>query len=192
MATKKDIKELLSKMNFTENDMDNYWNDLIEINSTVRALNKSGKTWRDLNTVVISNLPTQKQRDIESAELKAREEAEKAKAELAEKQEEEYYYNHFDEIMLNKIDSKEKLTEREISNLVDYEVEREEGDDRRWSRSITSYIKLKDRYFCIEWECGLTEMQENEFYNQPYEVTKNTYEKIIPEQKVMITEWLKK
>jgi hypothetical protein len=39
----------------------------------------------------------------------------------------------------------------------------------------------------VEWEEGLTENQENEFYNQPYEVEKKTYEKTIT-----VTEWVSK
>jgi len=96
---------------------------------------------------------------------------------------------------LARLDSKDKLTESEISDLVwnyEDETEREEGDDGRWTRSITSYVQLGDRYFCIEWEQGLTECQENGFYSQPYEVEKNTYEKIIPEHKETIEEWIKK
>lgn len=91
--------------------------------------------------------------------------------------------------MLNKIDSKAELTERELQSLV-YEfdeIEREEGDDRRWSRSITSIIKIGERYFALDWDKGLTECQENSFYEQPYEVEPHTYEKTIT-----INEWRKK
>lgn len=55
------------------------------------------------------------------------------------------------------------------------EEDREAGENRRWSRSITSYFSYeKDgekKYFALDWEEGLTEMQENEFYSQPYFVT---------------------
>lgn len=55
------------------------------------------------------------------------------------------------------------------------EEDREVGENRRWSRSITSYFSYgKDgekKYFALDWEEGLTEMQENEFYSQPYFVT---------------------
>jgi len=189
MATKKDIKELLKKLNLKESDMDTYWNELIEINQIVKSLNNSGKTWKDLNTSLIEQLPTQKQKDIETAERKRKEEQEKIDAELKAKQEKEYYETHYEEIMLNKIDSGEKLNERELSSLVweFEEVEREYGDNRRWSRSVTSIVKINNRFFCVEWENGLTESQPNEFYNQPYEVEKKTYEK-----NITVTEWVKK
>jgi hypothetical protein len=109
--------------------------------------------------------------------------------ELKAKQEKEYYEEHYEEIILNKIDSGEKLNESELSSLVweFEEIEREYGDNRRWSRSVTSIIKINNRYFCIEWENGLTENQPNEFYDQPYEVEKKTYEKTI-----VVTEWIRK
>jgi len=189
MATKKDIKKLLKKLNLKESDMDTYWNELIETNWKIKSLNDSGKTWRDLNTYLIEQLPTQKQRDIESAERKEKEEQAKIEAELKAKQEKEYYEEHYEEIILNKIDSGEKLSERELASLVwDFEeVSREYGDNRRWTRSVTSIIKIDDRFFCVNWENGLTECQENEFYDQPYEVEKKTYEKTIT-----VTEWVSK
>lgn len=91
--------------------------------------------------------------------------------------------------MLSKIDSGKKLTEKELS-MLPYEfneVERINGENRRWLRSVTSIIEIGGRYFKLQWEQGLTESQENEFYNQPYEVEKNTYEKTIT-----VTEWVKK
>ena len=78
MATKKEIKEILKELSLTETDMDNFWEDLKETNSKARLLDKCGKTWRDMNRPVIEAVPTQKQRDIESAERKAQEEKEKA------------------------------------------------------------------------------------------------------------------
>lgn len=95
--------------------------------------------------------------------------------------------------MLKKIDNGERLTEREISNLVwEYEVHRDEGEDRRWSRYNISYIQLLERYFCVEWDEGLTEMQPDEFCDQPYEVVKNTHDKTIPEHIISVTEWTRK
>lgn len=91
--------------------------------------------------------------------------------------------------MLEKIDSGVKLTERELRELCFEfnEVDRIEGDNRRWSRSVKSIIKLGEKYFAVEWEEGLTECQENEFYYQPYEVEEYTFEKTIT-----VTEWKKK
>lgn len=185
MATKKEIKELLKELGQTELQMDAFWNELIETNWKVKSLSNAGKTWRDMNASVIKEIPTQKQRDLEFAERGALEEQTKKLAELEAKTKQKYYNDHFEEIIINKIDNGEKLSERELSTLVwEYEIERDNG---RWTRSISSVVQLQDRCFCLNWEEGLTESQENEFYYQPYEVEKKTYEKTIT-----VTEWIKK
>lgn len=91
--------------------------------------------------------------------------------------------------MLNKIDSGEELSEKDLRSLVCEfnEVDRTKGENRRWVRSIQSIIKIGDRHFALDWEQGLTENQENEFWKQPYEVEKKTYEKTIT-----VTEWVEK
>ena len=92
----------------------------------------------------------------------------------------------YEEYILGKIDSGEELTETELSefcgnfNVVDISY----GENRRWSRSIISIIEICGRYFALDWEEGLTEYQENEFYNQPVEVEKKEYTKTIT-----VTEW---
>lgn len=102
------------------------------------------------------------------------------------KDEEDYYWDHFEEIMVRKIDTGEKLSEKELRTIVfeTKEVERNKGENQRWTRSVESIVEMHGRYFCIDWEEGLTEYQENEFFNQPYEVERNTYEKTIT-----VTEW---
>lgn len=185
MATKKDIKELLNKMGITESEMDAYWNDLADVNWKVKAINKCGKSWRDLGLSVIAEIPTQKQRDIEAKIREQKEAEKKAEAERKLKEERAYYEKHFEEIMLQKIDSKENLTEDELKRLaLEYDIEREEGENRRWTRTVSSYVELGGRYFCIDWENGLTESQPNEFPNQPVEVKKHSYEKTIT-----VNEW---
>lgn len=50
-------------------------------------------------------------------------------------------------------------------------VETEYGEPRRWSRLATTYCEFNNKYYACEWDQGLTEMQENDWYgNQPYEV----------------------
>ena len=88
--------------------------------------------------------------------------------------------------LLAKLDLGVKLTESEIRELVFEcgEVDTKYGDNRRWTRRVTSITEIGARYFCTVWEEGLTESQENEFYHQPYEVTEHKYEKTIT-----VTEW---
>lgn len=85
-----------------------------------------------------------------------------------------------DELLI-KVELGEQLSERELIELTECEYRREEGDDRRWLRSVSSYIKLEnsDRIFCVDWEQGLTENQENEYYSQPYEVVENIEERVV-------------
>lgn len=92
----------------------------------------------------------------------------------------------FEKEMLEKIDAGEKLSESELAELCnEHSIWYQEGDKGRWTKSIESIVDLDGRYFSIIWECGLTEYQENEFWNQPVEVRKHTYEKIIK-----VTEWI--
>lgn len=91
-----------------------------------------------------------------------------------------------EEYVIQKIDSGEELTEHELEELSwrFNEVDTIYGENRRWLRSVRSIIEICGRYFAIDWEEGLTECQENEFYNQPFEVEKKEYQKTIT-----VTEW---
>lgn len=83
----------------------------------------------------------------------------------------DYKYSEYEKAVM-KLDLGEKLKENEIRNLLynSDEVYQEKDEDRRWSRSVTTVVRINDKLYAIEWEEGLTENQENEFYNQPYEV----------------------
>lgn len=87
----------------------------------------------------------------------------------------------------NKLKNK-TFTEEELQELVqdylftnqgdriEYEIIDTIYDDElnRWSRNVQTIIKYKNKYYSILWEEGLTEYQDNEFYEQPYEVIKKT------------------
>lgn len=80
-----------------------------------------------------------------------------------------------------KIYNGEELTEDELREFVQeysavYEVK---GDEGRWTVQITSIFQINDKLFAIDWDRGLTELQESEFYCQPYEVVKKTETKTI-------------
>ena len=186
MASKKEIKELLKKLNVTEKDMDNFWNELYDTNFTIRNMTDNGKTWRNLNAYTISELPTQKEKDLAVAEEKRIKAEEAERERLRKEADKKYYAEHFDEVMLSKIDNGEELTRREIRELTWKAFDCEEGENRRWTRTVTSYVELCGRTFSVDWEEGLTEYQENEFYDQPYEVELKTYEKTI-----VVKEWMR-
>lgn len=95
----------------------------------------------------------------------------------------------YKEELLNKIDSGKNLTEDELQHLIweCEEVDRDYGDNGRWTRGVISVVELCGRYFEVYWEEGLTEYQENEYYNQPVEVEKKEYDKTIH-----VVEWVAK
>ncbi|MDD3222319.1 MAG: hypothetical protein PHG07_08020 [Lachnospiraceae bacterium] len=187
MAYKKDIKPWLKENGFAWEDMNKFWDECCEVNWKCKMIKKSGKSWNDMTMYQIQQLPTLKETTLQQIREKEEEELLKAKEEQKKKNDEQYYYEHFKEIMVQKIDSGEELTENELQGFQDFEVERTKGENRRWSRTVSSICKLCDRFFKLVWEEGLTECQENEFYDQPYEVEKRTYEK-----KITVTEWVKK
>lgn len=76
---------------------------------------------------------------------------------------------------LSKIDNNEKLSEREIRDLLEYKIMKDEGEDRRWSKSVRTLVQLENRYFIIDWESGLTEYQDDSYLNQPKEVFNPKY-----------------
>lgn len=86
-----------------------------------------------------------------------------------------------------KIYNGEHLTERELRAAVFEcdEVTTEYGENLRWSRSASTIIKIKDKLFCIEWEEGLTECQDNYFEEQPYEVEE-------VERTIIVKDYIKK
>jgi len=186
MATKKDIKSLLKRLNYTEAEMDNFWAGLYDINPIVKNLTNSGKSWRDLNTSAIEDMTTRKQKILDDLETKRVEEELQKEKQKEINDQKKYYEDNFEAIIISKIENNEKLSGYELSRLVyNYEIEVEYGDNSRWSRSAISIIQLLDRMFSVEWEQGLTESQEDEFYNQPYEVKAHEYEKTI-----IVKEWV--
>lgn len=188
MASKvKGLNTWLKENGYTYEQMQAYWDELIEINVTVKALHKSGVNWDCTNLTLIAKLPTEKERTLKRKEEQLAAE-EKAKAEEERIQREKEYYNkHFEEIIVQKIDNKEDLTEKELNKLVcEYEYDTAEGDSGRWTKMMYTVVQLCGRFFEIVWQKGLTEYQENEYNDQPYEVHKHTYEQVIT-----VTEWVR-
>ena len=80
-----------------------------------------------------------------------------------------------------------KLTSKELEEAIleCEEVTTEYGRNMRWSRPVSTIIRIKDKLFCIEWEEGLTECQDNYFEYQPYEVEEK-------ERVIIIKNYIKK
>ena len=96
--------------------------------------------------------------------------------------------SEYEKKLLDKIDSGEDLTCDELRTLVfEFEVESEYGENLRWTRSVDTISTLGGRFFSTAWYEGLTECQEDEFYDQPVEVEKKEYDKT-----VHVVEWIPK
>lgn len=67
---------------------------------------------------------------------------------------------------------------REFIEGWQYITKRDEFYDR-WTRHITTICELNNHYYAVEWDAGLTEMQEDEFYCQPYEVFPEEEQRLI-------------
>jgi hypothetical protein len=179
---------LLHELNLTEEEMNQIWKDCVKNSYKCRVIADTGRDWTDLALSEIRKLPNLVEETKKYQAEKERIAREKQEQKEKEEQEKEYYKHHFDELMLKKIDSEEELTSDELSELVyGYDVETNYDDNRRWTRTAHTIVKLADRYFEIEWEEGLTEYQENEFLEQPVEVVKHEYQKTIT-----VVEWLAK
>lgn len=117
---------------------------------------------------------------------KAKADAEKAAEEARRKTEADarcYYLDHAEEVLVAKLDAGEELSPDEIADFIEFVPNYlvEKGDDRRWTRSVTTYCRTADgRFFRIDWEQGLTEAQEDQFWDQPVEVTLHEEERIVP------------
>lgn len=78
------------------------------------------------------------------------------------------------DIIENKILSNLKLTETERKYCVWGEVgeyvDEIEGNNHRWNREMKTIFKIREQHYAIDWMRGLTEMQENEYWNDPYKV----------------------
>lgn len=90
---------------------------------------------------------------------------------------------------LQRFDRKETFDGRERQMMawgeIGAEVDQIEHGSSRWMTHMTTVFEIGGRYFAIDWDRGLTEFQENEYWKQPVEVTKRKYEKTI-----VVTEWI--
>ena len=94
---------------------------------------------------------------------------------------------NIDEV-IKAIDAGKELDENTLCDLAYYYgIDDEYGENRRWSRWRKTILNLNGRYFALVWDEGLTEMQSDEFYEQPYEVELKEYDKM-----VHVKEWVKK
>lgn len=186
-TTKAQREAILKDLGLTAAEMDEIWKGCVEVNWKCKMIADNNNDWTNLVESQIRELPTLREKTLKQIEEKKKTEEAAKDAEKKKKEEEKYYEENFESIMLDKISNREPLTERELSRLVyEHEYDVEYGDDERWTRHVTSIVKIKDKYFQILWQKGLTESQEDVFMDQPVEVRPHIYEKTI-----VVTEWKK-
>lgn len=82
---------------------------------------------------------------------------------------------------LSRYDAGEDFNEHELKDIFWLDFEGDEGDDchlvdeeydepRRWSRNHTCWVSINGRYFELNADEGLTELQDTEYLCQPQEV----------------------
>lgn len=178
---------VLKENGWTKPYMQREWDKVVDaVNAgctgPVRAFTEAGYNWDNLPLNLIAQVPGLADRMWEHKREKEAEEAEEKARKEEETNSPRYYYEHVEEILVAKIDAGENLSEDEISDFVGElpHYDEEYGENRRWSRSVTTYVRTKDgRFFRIDWEQGLTESQEDSYWEQPVEVTLHEREKTI-------------
>lgn len=186
MATKKEIDDYCKKSGYTRKQLAQAYKDAKEVNTVIQLFAEVGITWDKMAIHQIEELVGLKERTIENLRKKEEEEAKRAAEKKKKDDEKKYYKEHIDEIIINKLSSKEPLSESEIIYLIDnYEISTKKGEDNRWTRDMFTVVEINDKHYAIPWRKGLTEKQENEYSEQPYEV-------IGKEKTIVITVWERK
>lgn len=179
-TTVKERKALLKELGYTEDEMQQFYDEAAEVNSKILVLKNTGHKWTDLTAYQMRQLPGLKERTLEQLKEKQQEEEAKQAEEERKQQERVEYKAHFEESMLKKIDAGEELTEEELETLVnEYEYDKEESADvYKNKRGVDTVVQLgngKDRqgrFFNIYWVEDLSCFGVNEFNSQPCEVVK--------------------
>ena len=125
MATQKEIKEWLKSVNLKKTDIDKMWNELAEIGYHYAVNSKVHKwLWEKLHISAIPDIIGLKERFLEA---KAKKE-ERLKKEREQKEEAKRIASldtrTTEQKLLDRIIAKEELSDRELSNLIDMEVDR--------------------------------------------------------------------
>ena len=166
----------LEKLGYTRAQMQKFWDDALEVNWKIQAIEKCGKDWKDLNEYQLADLVNLKEKTLKQlAEQKAKEKA-KAEAEESARKIREYYQEHFEEIVCDKILSGVALEQKEFDSLVfEYNIaELNAGEVYKNYQSITTISALNDHYFKICWRMDLSGWGEHQFDNAPVEVKKTS------------------
>ena len=83
---------------------------------------------------------------------------------------------------LKQYDEGKKFSDRELNEIFNLDLEEDEDDviyvveeeydePRRWNRNHTIWASINDRYFELNADEGLTELQDTTYWQQPKEVS---------------------
>lgn len=162
----------LEKLGYTREQMQKFWDDALEVNWKIQAIAKCGKDWRDLNEYQLTGLVNLKEKTLaQLAEKEAKENAELEKKKKAEA-EKKYYEEHFEEIMLRKLQNHEELTQREYGRLAyEYEVWYKYNDRLRHQMSKSVVFEISGHYFLINFYEDVSDMGEHYYPDYLVEVS---------------------
>lgn len=203
--TKSEFKELANLYDFDKNALKDELKTLYKKLSKegvepYAQFKKDGYKFKDLSSDAVMNLarlyfrqyeeeteetkePVHAESDLNNQERT--EERTEQKSDLQYQEELENLLNMKEKSLIDRLHAKDGMfDEDELKNLIDeYECDRVNGKNRRWTRTVSSIIKVENEYFSIDWEEGLTECQENSYMDQPVAVKP-------VEKQITVTEWV--
>lgn len=188
MNTNSKIQEFLNKHNQTDDGMKAIWEELVKISETANCIYKSVKqNWRKIPLHLLEESLTAKEKILAKREEKERKKIEQQTNQQIKEQNIRYYEEHFEEIILKKIENKEKLTAKDVEWLVNddnFYIETVVIDKYDWTELVNTIIKLGGKYYRVYWQQALTENQED-FFESQFAVEVEKKAKIIE-----INEWV--
>lgn len=170
MNTKSKLKEFLNKHNQTDDGMKAIWDELAKISETANCIYKSvEKEWQKIPLHLLEESLTAKEKILAKREEEERKKIDQQTNQQIKEQNTRYYEEHFEEIILRKIENKEWLTAEDVELLINednFYIETIVIDKYDWTELVNTIIKLGGKYYSVYWQRALTENQENFFESQ--------------------------
>ena len=170
MNTKSKLKEFLNKHNQTDDGMKAIWEELAKISEVANCIYKSvEQNWQKIPLHLLEESLTAKEKILAKREEEERKKIEQQTNQQIKEQSTRYYEEHFQEIILKKIENKEWLTAEDVELLINednFYIETVVIDKYDWTELVNTIIKLGGKYYSVYWQRALTENQENFFESQ--------------------------
>lgn len=177
-VSKAERNEILQSLGLSNNDMEALWKKYARHRSDVKSLVDPYHekyslpnvlqiySWKDLTKEEMLDIPMMAKSPKEYADRKL---------------------SYAEQSTYNLIRSGYTFTEEEVQDIMrNYGCQVIEGDSGRWHKYMETIVKLCDRYFCIHWSEGLTEIQSDY-----YTLDSEFFEEVKPLPVVQITtKWI--